>query len=180
MSQELTASRGSASRTARTRPRSSPRSCASSRVVDPRASLGDSLLAGRALDRRQAFEQRLEHAAGVADQPERLVGRPDPPRIGVDVDEAAAELQGVVARRLGAELRADGEDRVGPGEKLLDGGLVGGGSRCEWVVVREGALAHVGRHHRRAEALGDGAQLVPGAGAQHAPAGPDHGPFGVR
>ena len=147
--------------------------------VDPRANLGDPLLAGRALGRRKAFEQRREHAAGVADQPERLVGRPDPPRVGVDVDEAAAELQGVVARRLGAELGADGEDRVGPGEKLLDGGLVGGGSGRERVIVREGALAHVGRHHGRAEALGDRAQLVPGAGAQHAAAGPDHGPLGV-
>ena len=125
MSQELTASRGSASRTARTRPRSSPRSCSSSRASIRVRTSATRCSPAALCGRREAFEQRREHATRVADEPERVVARPDPPRVGVDVDEAPSQLEGVVARRLGAELGADGEDGVGRGEKLLDGGLVG-------------------------------------------------------
>ena len=67
-----------------------------------------------------------------------------------------------------------------PPEELAHGRLVQRRPDRQRVVLGEGALAHVGRRHRRAQPLRDRAQLLPGARAEHAAAGPDDRRLGGR
>ena len=98
--------------------------------------------------RRQALQKCVQHLAGVADEPERGVGRADPLGRGVDLHEAAPELEPVLRRRLGTELRAGAEKDVGAADELLEGRLVAGRAGRELVILREHSLAHVRRSHR--------------------------------
>ena len=79
---------------------------------------------------------------------------------------------------LGAELGSHAEHHVRIGQQLREGGVVAGRADAERIARREGALAHVGGGDRRAQALGERAQLGPGAGALDAAARPEDGPLG--
>src|SRR6185312_4668925 len=61
----------------------------------------------------QALDKSGERRARVADEAERGEGGADALLVGVDLDELPAELEPVLLRRLGAELRAGDEHRIG-------------------------------------------------------------------
>ena len=146
-------------------------------AVDPLPGLaGEALAAGLPL--RHRVDKRAEDGLGVADERERVVGRADPLGRDVDLDDATGRAERVLAGGLGAELGADAEEDVRGAHGLLERALVTGRAERERVVVGERALAHVGRGDRRAEPLCEGANLVPGAGAEDAASGPDHGLLG--
>ncbi len=105
-------------------------------------------------------------------------------RVDVDVDDALG------LRREGRELagdavveaRPDGDQQVA----LVDGVVGGHGAvhaehaERERMPAREAAQAHERRGDRRLEELGQGAQLVGGAGADHAAADVEHRPLGLE
>ena len=130
------------------------------------------------------FGRRSRRAASVAraspTRPKRGEGGADPLLVRVDLDELAAELKRVLLRRLGAELRADDEHRVRALDELPERRLVAGRAGGKLVILGEGALAHVRRHDRSAQRLGNGAQLLPGSRAKDAAPGPDQRSLGAR
>ena len=128
----------------------------------------------------QALDKSRKRRARVADETERGEGGADPFLVGIDLDELPAELEPVLLGRLGAELRADDEHRIGLLDEVAESGFVAGRAGGELVILGEGAFAHVRRHDRRAQSLGDGTQLVPGARAQDTASGPDERSLGAR
>ncbi len=68
-------------------------------------------------------------------------------------------MQRVLPGRLGAELGSGAQDHVRVAQQLLEGGLVAAASGGQRVVLRQRALAHVGRRDRRIDQLREPLQL---------------------
>ncbi len=171
MSQAPTASRGSAARMESRRPRSS--SCpwsASPRWIRLRVSP-----ASRAPSPRRsgtASVRAPEDSPGVADEPKRLVGRADPLGIDVDLDDAAAGPERVLARGLCAELGTDAEEHVGgahapPGTRLRRRPSRG---RADGLPGRRPCPCRSWRQRRRAAPPAPGARSRRRRGARRHPA----------
>ena len=170
MSQAVTASRGSASRTVCRSPSSGSPRCSAIRCSHrrdpcrrrpPAAGPGAARRARRARPSRRRRGRAPRSVAPIRrGSASTWIRRPESSSAYCPVVSAPSSVP--TARRTSA-----------PPEELAHGRLVQRRPDRQRVVLGEGALAHVGRRHRRAQPLRDRAQLLPGAGAEHAAAGPD-------
>ena len=158
-----------------------PRSQALVGLGDPPrapAVVGDAGVLRRFQQLRQDRLRVAEHRLGDRERPGGVA------RLDVDLDDRLAlriEQRAVLERGVGrAELGADRQDEVGLGHHGV-GGLQPErpeDAERERVGVREDALAGGGRGDRRAEVLGEGAELGAGARDPHAVAGHDQRSLG--
>src|SRR2546421_12180936 len=95
----------------------------------------------------------MQGGGGVAYQAQCRIGGADPRRIGVDLDQTAAEAELVLCRRLGTQLSADRQHDVGLLEQLLERAVIAGRAGGKRVVGWERALAHIRGSDGRVEEL---------------------------